>query len=669
MGAPQTRVMTVATTRAIPEAPAGTAPSPGTKAVNGFGDVVSASPGRPETETPETKRVLGTLGDAEPIPELLTPASPDTPDASPVAREPENVPEGDVPVENTSPESSLPGTTFHDADALFFRKGRPRRSKDNKAVSETKKTAKFARNGDRLITRQHWVPDRDAKRCAEPTCDTPFSVVTRRHHCRSCGNVFCKRCVDARLLLNPKTAKPVISFKNKSAIAARVCLNCYSNAFDTAKAMEGCLGIGIFDDRQGAITERSLEDDGKASQQSTVSFASNTTCSESLPGVYSECTSSASDTSSTGSANSGQSRRSLTLRRNPPTAFLSARQKIEAAERIDLKGEHGTKTDVDTGKRDADTHSESLVGTVDTKTSTVDAESTVSNSPGPRTESTEVSEETFSFATPVSISTKQTTSRDSTQESGSTSESPLETAEARKVRRDTAALLAQTPEILLKGSPCETQGHSDPELLKGLVSRYNLQLKEQARLTEDAATQLREQQRKNAATEEELLLARAQVRRMGALWEELTNARRELEAVREIDVGTTNSKKSETNLALFETRWVGGETNCPTNKWSSSVVWHCVEGGLSVTPSTPSKVFRGVTFQDTLTGVTRRVPHRDVDCVKTVFEENSGRSAFVVSILEGSKSFVEFGREVRCRVDGAVTANRWAIEIQKLVGE
>nr|CAD7443668.1 unnamed protein product [Timema bartmani] len=37
-----------------------------------------------------------------------------------------------------------------------------------------------------------WIPDDMAPRCM--SCETVFTVVRRRHHCRNCGKVFCARC-------------------------------------------------------------------------------------------------------------------------------------------------------------------------------------------------------------------------------------------------------------------------------------------------------------------------------------------------------------------------------------------------------------------------------------------------------------------------------------------
>lgn len=37
-----------------------------------------------------------------------------------------------------------------------------------------------------------WVPDYAVSRCTN--CHTEFWLGRRRHHCRSCGNIFCADC-------------------------------------------------------------------------------------------------------------------------------------------------------------------------------------------------------------------------------------------------------------------------------------------------------------------------------------------------------------------------------------------------------------------------------------------------------------------------------------------
>jgi len=60
-----------------------------------------------------------------------------------------------------------------------------------------------------------WVPDAEANVCMH--CKkTQFTVLNRRHHCRSCGTVVCGPCSSKRFLLPNQSSKPL-----------RVCLNCF----------------------------------------------------------------------------------------------------------------------------------------------------------------------------------------------------------------------------------------------------------------------------------------------------------------------------------------------------------------------------------------------------------------------------------------------------------
>lgn len=63
--------------------------------------------------------------------------------------------------------------------------------------------------------RPFWVPDRDALSCMR--CDTKFSVIKRRHHCRACGKVLCNNCCNMRAKL------AYLDFQED-----RVCSICYN---------------------------------------------------------------------------------------------------------------------------------------------------------------------------------------------------------------------------------------------------------------------------------------------------------------------------------------------------------------------------------------------------------------------------------------------------------
>jgi len=49
------------------------------------------------------------------------------------------------------------------------------------------------------LSPRRWVRDDEAPTCAK--CQGEFSLVTRRHHCRMCGNVFCSKCCDHFVLM------------------------------------------------------------------------------------------------------------------------------------------------------------------------------------------------------------------------------------------------------------------------------------------------------------------------------------------------------------------------------------------------------------------------------------------------------------------------------------
>jgi len=59
-----------------------------------------------------------------------------------------------------------------------------------------------------------WTKDSSSKECSK--CKTAFSLFTRRHHCRSCGLLFCNSCTRRKWIL-----------PNISSSASRVCEKCY----------------------------------------------------------------------------------------------------------------------------------------------------------------------------------------------------------------------------------------------------------------------------------------------------------------------------------------------------------------------------------------------------------------------------------------------------------
>ncbi|KAJ3091738.1 hypothetical protein HK100_007114 [Physocladia obscura] len=68
--------------------------------------------------------------------------------------------------------------------------------------------------------RTHWKPDALAVEC-EGGCGIRFGLVTRRHHCRTCGGVFCGACSHFRIRLD-QNAEP-----HPHGLESRICHQCH----------------------------------------------------------------------------------------------------------------------------------------------------------------------------------------------------------------------------------------------------------------------------------------------------------------------------------------------------------------------------------------------------------------------------------------------------------
>ena len=76
-----------------------------------------------------------------------------------------------------------------------------------------------------------WTDDNTVHKCME--CDVPFNLIYRKHHCRSCGKIFCSNCsnywIDIPIELK-KIIKQETLFSNYFKFYSnkeRVCSNCY----------------------------------------------------------------------------------------------------------------------------------------------------------------------------------------------------------------------------------------------------------------------------------------------------------------------------------------------------------------------------------------------------------------------------------------------------------
>ncbi|XP_063148154.1 lateral signaling target protein 2 homolog isoform X1 [Candoia aspera] len=82
---------------------------------------------------------------------------------------------------------------------------------------------------DDVLVPPDWVPDSTCSHCM--ACHVPFTFLRRRHHCRSCGKIFCSRC-SSHLAALPhfRQLKPV-----------RICTHCYTTHLPSTNKNAGCL--------------------------------------------------------------------------------------------------------------------------------------------------------------------------------------------------------------------------------------------------------------------------------------------------------------------------------------------------------------------------------------------------------------------------------------------
>lgn len=95
----------------------------------------------------------------------------------------------------------------------------------NSSDNRIQQHQQLANNSNTLITTgpvrvpgtypPEWLPDHETNTCM--SCDSLFTLIKRRHHCRSCGKIFCGDCCRQKAKL--------LYLDNKEA---RVCSNCFN---------------------------------------------------------------------------------------------------------------------------------------------------------------------------------------------------------------------------------------------------------------------------------------------------------------------------------------------------------------------------------------------------------------------------------------------------------
>ncbi|KAF3780932.1 1-phosphatidylinositol-3-phosphate 5-kinase [Nymphaea thermarum] len=88
------------------------------------------------------------------------------------------------------------------------------------------------------VSRDFWMPDQSCRVCYE--CDSQFTIFNRRHHCRSCGRVFCAKCTSNSIPVSPDDPKN----SREEGERIRVCNYCFEQwTKEIASADNGILQI------------------------------------------------------------------------------------------------------------------------------------------------------------------------------------------------------------------------------------------------------------------------------------------------------------------------------------------------------------------------------------------------------------------------------------------
>ena len=91
------------------------------------------------------------------------------------------------------------------------------RQKEEVESKEEAKEAEELENGiniQPIVNKPTWRPDYTTSNCKQ--CETNFTLFTRRHHCRACGDIYCYKCTTSRIAI------PFLDFMDP----VRVCDSC-----------------------------------------------------------------------------------------------------------------------------------------------------------------------------------------------------------------------------------------------------------------------------------------------------------------------------------------------------------------------------------------------------------------------------------------------------------
>lgn len=110
-------------------------------------------------------------------------------------------------------------------------------------------------------TRSHWKPDALALECDSPACVTQFSFLTRRHHCRRCGGVFCAVHAERQVPLDREAEF------SEEANWWRACEGCYT---EWVEGLSGGVGEGERHVREGMPIPGRRRNEGETGKRRSI---------------------------------------------------------------------------------------------------------------------------------------------------------------------------------------------------------------------------------------------------------------------------------------------------------------------------------------------------------------------------------------------------------------
>jgi hypothetical protein len=60
-----------------------------------------------------------------------------------------------------------------------------------------------------IMPPMRWVDNNATRNCFDPSCNRPFTIYRRRHHCRACGLIFCERCSSHRRIVTSVSSSTI----------------------------------------------------------------------------------------------------------------------------------------------------------------------------------------------------------------------------------------------------------------------------------------------------------------------------------------------------------------------------------------------------------------------------------------------------------------------------